>query len=40
MSKVVEMVVGVFEWDYTVMHSDGNNSSSMTKKNHVGQTPK
>ena len=39
MSKVVEMAVWVFEWDYTVMHSDGNNNSSMIKKNHVVQTP-
>jgi hypothetical protein len=40
MSKVVEMALGVFECNYTMMHNDGNNNSSMTKKNPVAQTPK
>jgi hypothetical protein len=40
MFKAVKMAFGVFEWDYTVMHSNDNNNSSMTKINHVVQTPK
>jgi hypothetical protein len=39
MIKVVEMTLGVYEWDYTVMHRDDDNSSA-TMKNHVSQTPK
>jgi hypothetical protein len=35
MIKAVEMALGVFKCDYTVMHRDGNNNSSMTRKNHV-----
>jgi hypothetical protein len=40
MITVVEMALGVFEWDYTVTQRDGNNNSSVTTKNHVPQTPK
>jgi hypothetical protein len=40
MIKVVEMTLRVYEWDYTVMHRDDDNNSSVTTKNHVPQTPK